>query len=65
MTLSHSQLDEQDISELANFFDLLAMFDFEDAQKHQVVSEEIGTGLSLTERETSSSVFQKKTTNNV
>ncbi len=60
MTLSHSQLSEQDISELASFFDLLAMFDFEDVKKHQVTLEEVGKGLSLTERETSSRVFQEK-----
>ncbi len=61
MSLSCSKLSEQDISELASFFDLLAMFDFEDAKQHQVISEEIGKGLSLTERETSSRVFQEKT----
>jgi hypothetical protein len=65
MTFSHSQLSEQDISELASFFDLLAMFDFEDAKQHQVISEEIGKGLSLTEREASSRVFQEKTNKNV
>lgn len=65
MTFSHSQLNEQDIAELASFFDLLAMFDFEDAKQHKVISEEIGKGFSLTEREASSRVFQERPTNNV
>ena len=51
MTISHSKLNEQDISELANLFDLLAMFDFEDAQKRQVFSQEIEKDSSLTEGE--------------
>ncbi len=59
MAFSNSQLNKQDISELASFFDLLAKFDYEDALTHRAEVEEIGKGLSLTERETSSSVFQK------
>lgn len=32
---THSRLDEQDIAELAEFFDLLAKVDAEDKQKEQ------------------------------
>ena len=51
MIIGHSQLDEQDITELTSFFDMLAKFDFEDAQKRQVFSQEVGKGSSLTEGE--------------
>ncbi len=44
---NQSKLTEQDINEIANLFDLLAMYDFEDAQKRQACSEEIGKGFSL------------------
>ena len=47
MTPTHLQLDEQDLNELASFFDLLAKFDYEDVQKHQVISQEIEKGFSL------------------
>ncbi len=49
MTLTQSKLSEQDISELASFFDLLAKFDFEDAQKRQVILQEVEKGFSLDE----------------
>ncbi len=41
------KLNEQDVSELASFFDLLAKFDFEDYKNSVTSSQEIGTGFSL------------------
>lgn len=42
-TVSHSE----SLNELVGFFDLLARFDYEDAQKHHVSSQEVEKGFSL------------------
>lgn len=47
MTTDRSKTEKAIILELTSFFDMLAKFDFEDAQKHQViVSQEVEKGFS-------------------
>lgn len=46
--VSHSKSENDIVTELTGFFDLLARFDFEDARKeHRVSSQEIEKGSSL------------------
>lgn len=47
MITNNLKLNEQDITQIADIFDMLAHFDFEDAQKHQITSQEIKEDLSI------------------
>ncbi|MEY2640854.1 MAG: hypothetical protein RL150_247 [Candidatus Parcubacteria bacterium] len=50
--VSQSKSNNDSITELAGFFDLLAQFDFEDAKKHRLSnSQEIEKGSSLADGE--------------